>query len=200
MARPLDGQRRVPPGAGEELGEGSPDDTCLAGLLTGPPAALDPAHHVGVEAEAGVDGEVPVAGQPEPDPAGAAGAQRFEDGAGRVERVRRQPDCSDEDVGGPAGDDGQGRHVRPRAVGQQAVDDLVDGAVAAEGDDHVDAVPGGAHGERGGVATVAGLLHLDLQLAAQRALEHLPAARRRGGGLGVDDQERAHTPHPMRSV
>ena len=75
---------------------------------------------------------------------------------------------------------------------QQAVDDLVDGAVAAERDDDVQAVEGGLAGELRGVAAVGGLDDVELDLAGQGVGEDVarPGAGRRG--LGVDDQQRAH--------
>ena len=85
-------------------------------------------------------------------------------------------------------------------VGEQPVHDLVDGAVAAEGDDQVEPLPRGADGERGGVAAVAGLHHLDLQLAGQRPREHLAAAGGRRGGGGVHHQEGAHRSSLRRSA
>ena len=54
------------------------------------------------------------------------------------------------------------------AVGEQPVDDLVDGAVAAEGDHDVGAVAHRPAGQRGGVPAVGGLGDLELGDAAER--------------------------------
>jgi len=65
-------------------------------------------------------------------------------------------------------------------------------AVAAERDDEVEAVLGGAARELGGVAAVGGLADLGVELAGQGVGQHVARAGGRACGLGVHDQERAH--------
>ncbi len=187
-------QRRVPAGGGEVAARARPGRTARAR------SARRPGGGVSIRCTTSASKPNPAlkvkyrsSASPSPIRRRTAGAQRLQDGAGRVERVRGQPDSArTKTLVEPPGTTARAGTSGSRAVGEQPVDHLVDGAVAAERDDHVDAVAGRADGQRGGVPTVAGLLHLDLQLAGQRALEHLPAARRRGGGRGVDDQQRAH--------
>ena len=78
---------------------------------------------------------------------------------------------------------------------EQAVDDLVDGAVTAEGDDDLDAGVRRLPRQRTRVAATAGVADLQINLAAQRAGEHIAAAGAGGGGLGVDDEEGSHGGH-----
>ena len=84
---------------------------------------------------------------------------------------RERPERPGEDVGRAARDDGQHRQVRRRPVAQQPVDDLVDGAVAADGHDDVDAVGGRLGAELAGVPAVRGLDDVELELAAEGADE-----------------------------
>jgi hypothetical protein len=77
-------------------------------------------------------------------------------------------------------------------VPQQAVDHLVDRAVAADGHDHVDAVDDRLRAELAPVAVVGGLRHLDLQLAGQGVDQPVAQGRRRRGRHRVDHDERAH--------
>jgi len=67
--------------------------------------------------------------------------------------------------------------------------DLVEGTVAAEADDHVDAAPCGVLGEAGGVAATVGLDHLDIVAAAELALDDDGVARRDGAGEGVHHEK-----------
>jgi len=87
---------------------------------------------LGVEAQAGVEGEVPVVGQAQADLAVVALGQRLEQLPGRVDRVGRQAQGPDEHVGAPARQRGQGGRLGARRrAAQQPVDGLVDGAVTA---------------------------------------------------------------------
>ena len=72
----------------------------------------------------------------------------------------------------PPGSGGQGGVGAGEAVGR-----LVQGAVAAEHDDDVDAVGGRALGQAGGVAAAVGLGHASTSWSADSALlDHDPAA------------------------
>ena len=77
---------------------------------------------------------------------------------------------------------------------QQAVDDLVDRAVAAEGDDDVEAVERGLVGQLDGVAAVGGLGDVELDLAGEGVGDDVAGAGGGGRRLGVHDQQRAHRP------
>ena len=157
---------------------------------------------LGVEAEAGVEGEVAVVGQAERRSGGVRPARS----ASRIAPVasngsRRQPDGPDEDVGRAAGHHGQRRQVRAGPSVEQPVDHLVDGAVAAERDDDVEPrraaarTASAAACPRWLVSATSTFISL-----AERALEHLPAAGRRGGGRGVDHQQGAHAVTVVRRV
>ena len=150
-AGPLQGDRAVPAvGLVQELPDHLAQVQGVRGSLAALPLLLDPADHARVEAEAGAEGEPAgrhrlvlgargARGQPQADRALPALAQRVQQGAGRLHGVVGQPQGAGEDVGGAAGDHGEaGQAVRVGAVVQQAVDDLVDRAVAAEGDHQVD--------------------------------------------------------------
>ena len=58
------------------------------------PATLDGAHDLGVEAEAGVEGEVPPVGRAKPDAALPARRQVLDEAAGRVDRIGGQAAAS----------------------------------------------------------------------------------------------------------
>ena len=66
---------------------------------------------------------------------------------------------------------------------------LVERAVAAEADDHVDAAARGVVGEAGGVAAPVGLDELDLVAAAQPAMDDDRVARRHRRGERVDHEQ-----------
>ena len=68
--------------------------------------AVDRPHHLGVEAEAGVEGEIPVTRQAQADAAVTPFRERLEDLPGRVDGIGGQPRGAGEDVGVAAG---QGR-------------------------------------------------------------------------------------------
>src|SRR5439155_25957450 len=82
---------------------------------------------------------------------------------------------------------------RPAVIAaKQPVDHLVDGAVAAEDDDEVITLVGGAGAELDGVAASLGLGHIQLEVAAEGAGEDVAAAGRRRGRLGIDDEQGPH--------
>lgn len=166
---------------------------------------LDPADDARVETEAGAEGEPALRdalvlgprcarGQPQADGALGAVAQRVQQGAGRLHDVIGQPQRAGEDIGGAAGDDGQpGMGVRIGAACQQAVDDLVDRAVAAERHHQVDLPAlGGLPGEITGVPAVLRLRDLQLEVAGERVGEYLTGAGTGGGCCRIDHEECAH--------
>ena len=73
----------------------------------------------------------------------------------------------------------------PDAAAEQAVDDLVDGAVAAEDDDQVERLLDGLGAELDRVAAVRGLGEVDLQVAAEGAGEDVALARVVAVALGL---------------
>ena len=86
------------------------------------------------------------------------------------------------------------------AARQQAVDDLVDGTVAAQRDHDVDPVGRGLFGEPGRVPALAGVLDLQVHDAAQRLDQHVAYPSARGGRLVVHHQQRPHGWHCTRTV
>ena len=121
----------------------------------------------------------------------------FEQVTGRFDGVVGQPDRAGEHVRRAA------RQRRQRRLGAgEAVGDLVERAVAAEADDHVDAVVGRPLGQAGGVAPTVGLDHRDLVVRGERLLDHDPAPRRHRGRRRVHDEQESHwrqlvTPAPL---
>ena len=123
--------------AGEDVGEG-------AGAAFQP--GVDAGDDGGVEADAGHEEEIASVGDAEVDAAAVA----LEDDTDGLCGIFRDAGFVGPDVGGAAGDDGEG------GVGAgEAVDDLVDGAIAAVGDDDVGVVGGGFARELGRLAGVA---------------------------------------------
>ena len=92
----------------------------------------------------------------------------------------------------PAGHDAERGNAVVHAVGQQPVDDLVDRAVAAEGDDDVGAVAHRPAGQGGGVPAVGGLGDLELGVAAQGVGEDVALASGGGGRARVGHDEDPH--------
>jgi hypothetical protein len=126
-----------------------------AGLEGG--VAVDLLDDAGVEAHAGGEGEVALAGYPEVHALGLEAVGHAEEVLGGVDHVVGDAECPAEDVGGAAG---QGREGGVGAG--QAVGGLVDGAVAAEGDDHVVALFGRLPRELGCVGLGLGVDRVDL--------------------------------------
>ena len=81
-----------------------------------------------------------------------------------------------------------GRRMGP----EQAVDRLVHRSVAAEREHQAITVPGGGRCDGHGVAPVACLDNLEVELRGQRVHNHIPAHLCGRGGVWVDDKERAH--------
>ena len=151
------------------------------------PALVDAPNELGVEPDAGREREPPPVHAPERDAPRAASLERRGELLRRLERVARQSERARQHAGAPA------RHEPDRHRVAQAVQHLVEPAVAGEHDDGVEVAaehrrqlgpvprPLGAH--RG---------HLgDPQ-------EHIAHGRRRlvvdVAGVGVDDQR--DSPHP----
>ena len=88
----------------------------------------------------------------------------------------------------------RGARGRPRS--DQAVGRFVDGAVAAEGDDHVVALVGGLAAELGGVAAGLGVYGVDLVAALQRVHDEVAQAVGDRARVGVDDDQ--HAPPRLR--
>ncbi len=95
-----------------------------------------------------------------------------------------------------------------RGGAEQAVGGLVDGAVSAEGDDHVVALVGGLAAELGRMAAGLGVARVDLEAAAQGMDDEVAQAVGDRRGVGVDDDQHAllgqglrrarRRPHPVR--
>ena len=121
-------------------------------------------------------------------------AQGVEEGAGGFHGVVGEPERAGEDIGGAAGDDGEaGKGVRIGAVVQQAVDDLVDRAVAAEGHDQLYVFAlGGLPAEIPGVPAVLRRGHLELHLAGQGVDQDVTRAGTGGGCCRIDHEKCAH--------
>ena len=75
---------------------------------------------------------------------------------------------------------------------QDAVDGLVDRAVAAQREHEPEAVVSGGGRQAGRVAPVACLHDLKFDGGRERTDDNIPPERGRGGGVWVHDQERAH--------
>ncbi len=180
------------------------------GLVPGAPQALHGPDDLRVVPQPRTEGEISAVGGGFGDLAGGAVAERAilpdrlaeVDGAApslpdrlqhrahRLHGIVRQPERAGEDVGAATGDHDQ-RGPCPVAV-QHAVDGLVDGAVAAEDGDHVEALLARAAREHGGVPSVPGLLHRQVDGRTQSAYEDIPrttVGRRRHG---IDQEECAH--------
>ncbi len=160
-------------------------------------------HHpddLGVEAQARVEAEIAPVGDPEPDGPGPARGQRAENLPGRVHRVRGQAQGLAEDVGVPAGQGGEqgsgGRRAVARGAGragpEHPVDNLVHRAVPAQGEHEPEILASGSLRDVRGVSPVACLHNIEVEFRSQRVRDDLPPDGRGGGGVRVDDQQRAH--------
>ena len=150
-------------------------------------AALHLLDHGGVEADAGVEQEVPVVDGSKADPTDGSGLDGVQQGTRGFDGVIRQADGAGEDVGRPAGQCRQGR-IGPR----QAVGGLVQRAVAAQDHDHVHAVVGGALGQPGGVAPAGGSRHLQAMVGREGLLDDDAGACGHRRGRRVHDQKQLH--------
>jgi hypothetical protein len=153
---------------------------------------LDALHGGRVDSEAGAKSEVSLIGLREPDPSAAALLEGFQDLTGGLDGAVGKPERAGEDVGAAAGNDGEVRKVRPRAIAQQAVDDLVDRAITTQSDHQVAARLSGLDRELDGVATTLRLEDVDMQVGAQSSGEDITGTSCRSGGVRVDNQHRSH--------
>ena len=120
-------------------------------------------------------------------------AQALEHHAGGLHRVDRKSQGPTEHVRATRRDRGDHRNVWPwPALGQQAVDELVHGAVATEGHHDLGALRAGQPANLLGVAPVVGLDDLDVVLRRQRVNQHVARAGGGRGGVRVHHQVSAH--------
>ena len=182
-------------GAGEGFSSGGADGEYGGGLLEGAEAAEDVAEgaelffafpcgtgdDAGVEAGAGELDEVGVVCAPEVDGAGDAA---FDDGPAFVHAFGGEAEVHGEDVHGAGGEEAESGGAG-LACGGDAVDDLVDGAVAACGDDDGFACGGEGSGDVAGVSGFAGGVEDD---AVAEGFEFVDAAfSLSAAGAGVED-------------
>ena len=144
-------------------------------------------HDRGVEADARVEAEVAAVDHAESDPADVPLLERGNEEPGRGDGVVGKADAAGEHVGGPAR-----QHGECGATVGDARCDLVQRAVPAEGDDHIDAAAGRVLGEAGGVTPPAGLHDLHVVALRQHLVDHDGVAGRDRGREGVDDEEQPH--------
>jgi hypothetical protein len=148
---------------------------------------LDPLDDGRVVPDPGVEAEVPAVDLTESDRTDVAGVDAGGQQFGGLDRVVRHAQRAGEDVGGPPGEDAECGGGPGDAGG-----DLVERAVAAVPDHHVDAAPCGVLGEKGGVAAAVGLEDLDVVAAAQPAVHDDGVACGHRRGEGIDDEEDLH--------
>ena len=196
LAGHLEGQRRMTTVHRQEAAYGR---AAVADRRRGPAFLardLDPSYGVGVDPEARREGEPSVVDPTETDPAAPTCTQRVQQLAGRHDRVAGDAQGAAEHVRAATGHDRERRRVRvrtrPRAAAEQAVDDLVDRAVATEHHHEVDAGLGGLGAELDRMAAMGGLDDVELQVAAERPGQNVALTLGGRGRLGVDDQHRVH--------
>jgi hypothetical protein len=129
---------------------------------------------------------------------GGTGAQRFEQRAGCLDGVGGQTERPGEYVRRAGRHDAESWYPRMQAVGQQAVDDLVDSAVATQRDHDVGAVAHGPAGQRGCVPAIGGFDDLQLGVAAQGVCEHVALPVTGSGGPRIGYDEHTHGGHTTR--
>ena len=125
--------------------------------------ALHQLHDGRIDPETGAEGEPPSVRDPEAHPPAPPRPQCLHQLPGRLHRRDRDAQGPGEHVGAPARDDADRGKLRVGPAGHEPVDDLVHGAVAAEGYDRVVLA-----GDRGGaefhrVAAGAGLRDVELE-------------------------------------
>ena len=113
--------------------------------------------------------------------------ERRDELLGRGDGIVGQADAPSEHVRRAAGQDRQ-RGARAGDAGGH----LVDGAVATEGHDHIDAAARRVLREAGGVAAPAGLDDLHVVLLRQRLVDEDGVAGGDRRGERVDDEQEAH--------
>ncbi len=147
-------------------------------------APLDLLDHRSIEADPGVETEVPAVHLAEADRAEVSGVDavgQFVDGG---HRVVGHAECAGEHVGGTAG-----QHAECGVGAGNTRGDLVQGAVAAETDHHVDTTSRSIVGESRGVAPTVCLDHLHVVFAAQSPVHDHGVACRHRRGEGVDHEQ-----------
>ncbi len=151
----------------------------------------------GVEAEAGGEAEPPVVRAARCLPSGAR-RSRSPSSSAPVASMGSlgMPSARTKTFVEPAGTMPRAGMPGVHAVGQQAVDDLVDRAVAAERHDDVGAVAHRATGQRRGVAAVLGLLDLEVRVAAERMGENVALTRAHRGRARIHHDEHSHVRQP----
>ena len=126
---------------------------------------LDPAHELGVEPDPGVEAEAAVVDASERDRPRAALLERLRQPLGRLDRVAGQAQSARHHARPAAGD-----AAERRRLGAEAVQRLVEAAVAGVDEDRV-GVLGGLARELGRVARPLGQEGRHLGVAAERALD-----------------------------
>ncbi|CAB4859075.1 unannotated protein [freshwater metagenome] len=179
-------------GAPEQLPQDRAEVPNRRGCVPGRALALHRLDDLGVEAHSGVDDEPALAGTPEADTSRATGANGVEELAGCLDRISRQAQGPGEDIAAAAGNGREPRESGRDSVAQDAVDDLVDEAVATEGDDDVQALLPRTLAQGYAVALVRGERDIKVELVGQGVDEHVGDPRRGCRGPGVDQQESAH--------
>ena len=101
---------------------------------------LDGADDVGVVPDAGAEGEPSLVQPAQPDRCSAPSVHRVEHQPGRLDRIFWQAEVAREHVGAAGGHDREVGNGRAGLVVEEAVDDLVDGAVSTGGDHQLDPV------------------------------------------------------------
>ena len=96
-----------------------------------------------------------------------------------------------EDIGGSAGEQGEG-HPMAVLVGREAVDDFIEGAVTPAGDDEAAAFVGSARGDLSGVARASGFREIGVDPASGKnmasRIERATAALAPAPGVGIVNQ------------
>ncbi len=163
--------------------------------MAGPPlpwsAPFHLGHHGGVEPDPAMEKEVSSVHRTEPDLSDARPVESIEQSGHGVDRIVGKTQNAGEDVGAPAGEDGQGCAGSGQAVGR-----LVEGAVTTQDHHDVDAVSRRRSGQPAGVAPALGLDQCHLVVGRQRLADDHPAAagdRRRGR---IHDEQDPQRPLP----
>jgi hypothetical protein len=143
--------------------------------------------HRSVVPDARVEAEEPSVHAPESDRSEIGGVDPAGEQVGGAHRIVRHAEGAGEHVGGTARQDPE------RGVGAgDPGGDLVQRAVTAVADDHVDAPARRIVSEPCGVTPSVGLDDLDVVTAREPAVHHHRVARRHRRREGVDDEQDAH--------
>lgn len=134
---------------------------------------LDRGHDSGIEPHPRVKAEMTTIHRAEADPIDRSLEHRFGQGVGCRDRIVLQADRASEHVGGAARKHPEGR-VGARYAGRH----LIEGAIATEGDDRVEAPSRSVIGEACGVPSAVRLDDFDVMVATQATVHHDGIARR----------------------